>query len=752
MQKRIVSAAAAVALVAVALVAVPTTVAAQAAPTCNGVTATVVIADGDTATSGRDIIVGTPGIDTIKGFGGDDLICGLGGADVIDAGSGDDTVFGGGGHDTIEGGLGFDTLYGQPGADTIRGGAGNDRVLGGTGFDRLYGDAGNDFVQGSGGDDTLYGGDGNDSLYGKTGDDEMYGGDGDDELYAAGGNDRAEGGVGNDRIQGAGGNDSLFGNAGNDTLYGQAGADTMYGGDGDDELYGAAGSDDISGDAGDDLLQGAGGNDALAGGPGRDVLYGQAGSDLLNGGANTDTCYRGPGDTSNCEAPATNIAALEALWASARADIVQEITAAGYGVGADNVLRGPAGFEVDLDNCPAGWSNTAGVSNGTVRVSQTMAMSGSLGAYGQIGTGMETYFDHVNSTGGIGPDGLNIELQLYDDQYVATVAQEIVSSLVAANDSFWISSLGTPNTFAVRDQLDEACVPQPFAMSGHQAWGDPVGYPWTSGLQLSYAAEANLWVEWIEQNMAAPVDVSALIMDNDFGLAYEQAFELRADQSDVIRSVQFVRHDPATANLTNELATITANDPDVYISMTAGNPCLLAMQAAEASGLTESADVLFTPSVCSAISAYLAPAGAAADGWLIVGGGTKDATDSGDPFVAFMRERLQAAGLDPTISLQTTGFGQFGWAHVETLRIAAELPGGLTRTNYLLAMRSLDLFHPMLRDGVAFEMDGELDAYLIEGAGVYRFNAATQNWDTETAVIDISGELPNCSWQPGRGC
>ena len=61
--------------------------------------------------------------------------------------------------------------------------------------------------------------------------------------------------------------------------------------------------------------------------------------------------------------------------------------------------------------------------------------------------------------------------------------------------------------------------------------------------------------------------------------------------------------------------------------MTAGNPCLLAIQEVEAAGLLDSLLAAFTPSVCKGIAAYMAPAGAAADDWWIVGGGVKDTTD-----------------------------------------------------------------------------------------------------------------------------
>lgn len=445
---------------------------------------------------------------------------------------------------------------------------------------------------------------------------------------------------------------------------------------------------------------------------------------------------------------------LEAAWAERREIAIDRIYAEGWGIDG-NVLNGPGGLTIDLDGCPTLWDNTEGIVDGVIKIGHTTALSGSLAAYGNIGTGLETYFDYVNRTGGIGPDRLQLELLVRDDSYIATQTQDAVDELLVRERPFAITTLGSPNTFAVRGMLRDACVPQPFVMTAHPAWGDPENFPWTIGLQSSYATEAALWRAWIDENMAnqAPVTVSALVMDNEFGLAYEQAFERAAAQSSVIDAVTFVRHDPAGSVLTNEITTLAAADPDVYISMTAGNPCLVAMQEVARVGLPEGT-VKIQPSVCAAVSPYLAPTGDDGDGWLVFAGGFKDPTDdrwSADPYVAWMNDELLAAGLDPAVSLYSTGFGQFGWAHVEALRIAAELEGGLTRTNLLLAMWSLELDHPMLHDGIAFSTNGFNDPYPTEGSTVDRFDAATQSWITVGSAIELDGITLPCMWIAGAG-
>ncbi|MGH1489108.1 MAG: ABC transporter substrate-binding protein [Acidimicrobiales bacterium] len=366
---------------------------------------------------------------------------------------------------------------------------------------------------------------------------------------------------------------------------------------------------------------------------------------------------------------------------------------------------------------------------------------------------MDVYFDYVNANGGIG--GRRIEMITKDDQYLAAETIEKVDELIQVDNPFAISTLGTPGTLAVYDSVNTQCIPHPFVQTGHPAWGDPVNHPFTIGLQMTYTAEAGLWGDWIRENMAGqlPVRVSAIVMDNDFGLAYESGFEnWIASNPGVVSEFVPVRHDPAAPELSGPVATAAAANPDVFISMTAGNPCLLAIQSAANQGIGESV-VKFTPSVCAQVNAFVGPAGDAADGWRIVNGGQKASNDpayANEAFIAFMNQQLAAAGYDPDIALYGTGFGLFAWTYVEALRIADQLDGGLTRSNLVLAMRSLNLVHPMLADGIRLTTFGLDDSYPIEGSEYATFNAVSQTWVVES-VADLNGETPNCSWG-ASGC
>ncbi|MCH8047439.1 MAG: hypothetical protein IID44_27410 [Planctomycetes bacterium] len=83
--------------------------------------------------SGRIILSGGSGVDTITGSKLGDVIGGLGGNDIIKGGDGDDLINGGDGDDSIQGGDGDDIISGGDGDDTIESYKAN-QVIDGNGY------------------------------------------------------------------------------------------------------------------------------------------------------------------------------------------------------------------------------------------------------------------------------------------------------------------------------------------------------------------------------------------------------------------------------------------------------------------------------------------------------------------------------------------------------------------------------------------------------------------------------------------
>lgn len=463
--------------------------------------------------------------------------------------------------------------------------------------------------------------------------------------------------------------------------------------------------------------------------------------------APTTTAFVTPDDDEDEE---ETIVDLEQQWATQRAAVVAQLALEQYGIDEDNVLNGPGRFTLDLDDCPREWSDTAGLDGDVIRIAMTIAQSGEYQQFDDLASGMRAYFGYVNANGGI--DGRRIELIVRDDGYDPARTTEVVSELLEADEPFYITTVGSPGSLAVHDDLNRACVPQPFVVSPHPAWGDPSEHPFTTGFQQAYTTEAILWGNWIKDNLAdeVPVTVGALVIDNDFGRLYADAFETWAETNrDIVSELIVVTHDPGALTVPDEMAELAEAAPRVFLSMTAGQPCLSAVEEAARSGLTDSAVALFTPSGCKQPEQYLAPVGAAGHGFWVVGGGVKSTVDpayADETFVKFVNEQLAEAGLDPGRVLVGVGFAQYGWAHVEMLRLASALPGGLSRSNLVLALRGADLAHPMLLEGVRFASEGNLDAFFIEGGEYSRYDSDSRAWFQQGPAVDVDGASPNCSW------
>lgn len=461
------------------------------------------------------------------------------------------------------------------------------------------------------------------------------------------------------------------------------------------------------------------------------------------------------------------LAEAAARRAAAVADITANIRAGKYGVGGDNVLRGPAGFRIDLDECPHDWSDTTGITASRIRIGFPLVQTGNLGRYSGISDGMENYFDWVNENDPIMVHGreLHLGVEVKDDRFFDHLTVEAIEEFAEAGNIFSVLTLGARQSVAGAAKANDLCMPNIFNVAAHPAGGDPVHRPWTTGSQLAYSTEALLWAEWIKRNYKdrLPVRVSALVADQDEFFTLHDAFAAWAeDNPDVVSEFIAFTHPVAFDSLSRQMAEIRRSEPDVHVSMTFGPACLSAMREASSNGLQADmrrrGGAMFVTSFCQNVGWYVRPAGDAAHGWLAAGGGvkvpifTEEARQNFDdePFFAFMRSNLEAAGLQPDNHFHAWGYF-IAYPYVEAMRIAAELPGGLSRTSLMLATRSLEIHHPLASDGVRTRFNGNADAFFIEGSEFYRYDANIHRWYRHGGVINVSGKTPNCAWDADNG-
>lgn len=219
---------------------------------CDNKKVTVSLALGQQPTDGDDVILGTPGNDSVNGGKGDDTICGLAGNDFLAGGPGNDKILAGDGDDIMQPGTGNDTAYGEAGNDTLSYGdlttpsAGAPNGVTYKPYTNCN-PSGTD-VCGAGGNDNV-------SATGQPGPERFAGSRFDDEIVMFFSSTRtAFGDAGNDNIGGSMYDDTINGGSGSDTINAGAGNDNVQVRDGEvDQVNCDIGTDTVTADRGDQV-------------------------------------------------------------------------------------------------------------------------------------------------------------------------------------------------------------------------------------------------------------------------------------------------------------------------------------------------------------------------------------------------------------------------------------------------------------------------------------------------------------------
>ena len=94
-----------------------------------------------------------------------------------------------------------------------------------------------------------------------------------------------------------------------------------------------------------------------------------------------------------------------------------------------------------------------------------MPLSGGVAAaaFGPVAEGFRAYIEYANEQGLL-PEH-DIELNIGDDQYDPAQTPNVVNGLLDAGVNLFSGIIGSPNNAAVRDVLNEECVPQMLALT-----------------------------------------------------------------------------------------------------------------------------------------------------------------------------------------------------------------------------------------------------------------------------------------------
>jgi len=338
-----------------------------------------------------------------------------------------------------------------------------------------------------------------------------------------------------------------------------------------------------------------------------------------------------------------------------------------------------------------------GVSDGEIRIGQTMPYSGPASAYGAIGHAEAAYFTMLNKQGGV--NGRRITLLSLDDGYSPPRTFEQTRRLVEQeNVAFIFSSLGTPTGVVVHKYLNEKKVPQLFQSSGATFWGDPEHFPWTIGWQPNYQTEGAIYGRYLLQ-VKPNARVAVLYQNDDAGRDYVAGFKAglgpEAAQRMIVAVATYETTDPT---LESQIVTLQGSGADVLFDNSTPKFAAQAIRKVYDVGWRP---LHFLMSVASSVSAVLEPAGFDKSQGLVSAAYLKDPNDpqwkndqAFKDWLAFMQKYNPEGNLGDS-------FNVTGYSLAQTLvQVLKQCGDDLSRENIMRQAANLDLELPMLLPGI----------------------------------------------------
>ncbi len=354
-----------------------------------------------------------------------------------------------------------------------------------------------------------------------------------------------------------------------------------------------------------------------------------------------------------------------------------------------------------LDLC-ADYQPTAGISGDTIKVGTIRPAVGSFSIYKPIAEGIEKHFESVNAAGGVkAGDGKTYKLELVagDDEYDPTKTPNEMKRLVEEEGVFAIvGEVGTEHNLAVRDYLNEKCVPSVAIASGALAFGDVVNYPWQMSGIPSYAAEAHLFAEFIKEKQ--PGAKVAVAYQNDLvGKSYLATLEKDAEEFG-FSVVAKESYDPLGGGApTAQVTSLASSGADAFFIAMSGAPCAQAISAKPADWKP-----LTFASITCAGKVAMQIAGPAQEGLYVAQATYDPGAPSDDAVPAMVQFKADAAAVGVSKDSIESGVLAIGWG------LGAEFTAALAK------METVDrasLINTMNNFGT------------IEGIGIQRYPAQT---------------------------
>lgn len=412
-------------------------------------------------------------------------------------------------------------------------------------------------------------------------------------------------------------------------------------------------------------------------------------------------------------------------------------TASGGSGGSGGSTPGGGGDFIKPDADCKTYKGTAGVNGDTIKIGTIRPASGNYAIYDQVTQGLDAYFKAKNAAGGIkAGDGKSYKVELIkeDDGYDPARTPALAKKLVEQDQVFaLVGVIGTEGNKAIRDYLNDQCVPNISLATGSTEWGQANKYPWYISALPSYATEAHAWVEYLKKEKPN-AKIALLYQDDDFGKGYEKALK-KGIAGTGITVVDEASFNPASGGTTEAAVTkLSQSNADVFVVGIGGTPCPQTLKAVPATWKP----MTFISVTCSGKTALSLAGGADAGVYSIqVAYEPSDPADQNVPAVKTFVEEATKGGL--TQQQIEGGISTAGWGFGSLFAKGLELSPTVDRAVVMNTLFGLkNALYGLTRDGVTVNTNNATDPWPIEGMRMVQREG--QGWKEVSPITNYEGQ------------
>src|SRR5918994_7236795 len=407
----------------------------------------------------------------------------------------------------------------------------------------------------------------------------------------------------------------------------------------------------------------------------------------------------------------------------------------------DEASEGGGGGEessIPTEDCVS--DPTQPIEGDTIRIVSSYPQSGLTAAFSEIARGWRSYFEMVNADGGveIGGQSYQIEYDDRDDEYNAARTAQNIEELVGAegDGAFAVFSVvGTANNVAIRDTLNELCVPNVFAATGSPQWGN-ADYPWMIGSTLApYTLEGEMFARVLEEE-DPDATVALLLQDDDFGDAYLEGFEQAIEGTD-ITIVEEQRYSTGASEVAAQVTSLASSGATAFFN---GGTLLACPDALSQAASNNWEPITWVSSTCTS-DTLMGLAGENADGVYSV-------TNLKDPLnpewaddEALTEYLATVDEYQPDAEPERNAIVGYGWTQGALFVQALEAAEEPTRLAVMESIRNLDgISGGTLLPGITVTTDGEEDPYMGESLNLMQYSASDGYFSLVGDLVDFEGQ------------